>query len=398
MLSIVIDSELDGRVDGEPARIVLATKPVSGLVRFVDPPDVDSVESVTVVHMVMCGPHGELSEVERGEVNVDVAKGAPFRFELSLCRTTPSYDGLHVRVVHALEARVTFKGDKRPLAHKVPLVVQAPRAEAADTPWMTCNDFGGIARLELLRGSVLPLGRVAEAKVQVSATSPLSKVLLKLLVVEGEAPPRCVREVVVASGEVDLPPEGLSVSLPLAEGAALACADGEEPLGPSLEPSADGKSLGVKHLLRLVLVKADAKKTEAWNSLAIRLAPCDAAVGAPADSLAPLPPRPVKSFWRELLETDRSTIALAVVVLSVINGFGPLGKSFSGLVGGWAGANGQGRAGPQWQHAAGDGGAAHGWNGQRDPTATDYSRTAAWKEAAEDAPEVYVEGKGWVAV
>ena len=325
-ISIEINSSLEARVDGMPVPVVAAGKRITGhvVVRNAN----TQFTQGSIVHRVDIlrqrvrkdeeepvdewrSAHGSNTVVlPRGDHAI---KGDHrFPFDVDPHFNAPSYQGSALALVHSLEVHMLELnlelGGHRDVTAEQSFVVQAPVGTATtERAMVSVGDFGGSCRLELGGGALLPLGGSCEARIVARAIKePLAKVLVKLLVVEGEeATPRCVREIVAWSrgwgGDEAPPSEGLTVQLRAADDAQLACDEEEgehEALGPSIAEATDDAVLHppfgpITYWLRLVLVPASGAD-EAWSTLPVTVAPRGGLAGAARGSLRPSDGRDAK--------------------------------------------------------------------------------------------------------
>lgn len=448
---------------GAAAPVVKAESTVKGHV-VLTPPEGGTKKGIASLHIVHKIATDSGAEMLGDSVQClppgDYAPSESIRvpFEVKLAKGPPSYEGDGKTVQHSLFVTAPAIGASRwsgsaGLELAQPIFVEAAaEAPSKTAAWLSVGDLGGEARLTVPTGPLLPLGSVTTAKVHVQGTTPLDKVLIKLLALEGKegTAPRCVREVLVWCKDADgatsdksrsdktaalESDDGLSVPIDLTAGfaapvidltesssAAVAAASNDEasvePVGPSFPPTKIGEEeVEVKHWLRLVLVPTGGQ--EAWNTLPVRVGLLErdsngtpgACLGAPRGTLGPAPERKKKeaagggdgSIISKLKE-NWTTVAfvMLMIVPRILGQFMPQ----DGANGGGPAKAKMPRGGGQYfeqqaQGGFGGGGRAgfgggQGFPGFNNPLRGQGGGDYEDDEVLDDAAEVWVEGKGWV--
>ena len=304
---VEVDSSVEGLVCGQPAPVVVTGERLRGTL-FVE--GVGDFSMATMFHRVdlyegagdnralVCSKHSRvITPVPGGAYSMP--KDSRFPFDLDLQWSTPSFEGEHLAIVHVLEVHlveVNYEiGGNRAILTEQMIGVQAPVArQAEDRAFISVAACGGSLRLQLSGGDVLPLGGTSVARVAAhSLTEPLARVYVELLVTEGSAPPRCLREFEVwsaangDSAEAFLS-EGVALPLRLSDGACGAEEQEGGLLWPTTPIAGQPPPLPpfgpVTHCLRLCVVPAAEGDKEA-GTLPVMLTPVGGAVGAPRGTL-----------------------------------------------------------------------------------------------------------------
>lgn len=316
-IKVSVDSAVEALVDGAPHEVVVAGASVSGAVTLLPSGrNAQTFSSLSLKHTVKnaSGDSETIAHVElltAGKYTLSEAQVVPFTYVLPKS-TPPSYNGAACKIVHGIVVTATgvggFLGASDVELEHGPLAVQAaPAAKKAAAAFVTVDDYGGECTLRLPCGSTLPLGGVVTGSLHVDSkvpTADIARVLVKILAVESASGPRLLREIELWNGKDPNRPElsakpGVEVRLRLpaghtADDVDLLAASGVELLGPSVaRTTVAGAPCEVKHLLRLVIEpipgsQSATKTAEAWNTIEVGLTVAQPPSGAAVGTLRPV--------------------------------------------------------------------------------------------------------------